>query len=119
MSDPFLTDILPGESNYLLKVHGSYLVNAIGKDFTGCRYVESEIPGCTRSSAYAMLNAISAMGLPQHYLGTTIFRRSDWHKDVEQVMLPLVGDDGCVSSVVGALDYPPLPGKNPPAPAGP
>ena len=102
----FMVDILEGQNEYRLRLLGTYLVEAYGRDFTGARFVDSEIPNVTRSQTYRLLGDLVATQKPQHYLGPTEFRFITDYAICEQILLPLVDDKGRIAHVVGAIDFP-------------
>lgn len=104
----YLLDVGPRSGEFRLRVHGTYLVDAAGTDFTGRRLNEDEIPGCTRTALYGMLPRAVSPGLPQYYKGETLFRMPDWMRGVEQVMCPLADAQGRVVSIIGAVEFAPM-----------
>jgi hypothetical protein len=102
----FMIDNLVGSSNYRLRLLGSYLVNAYDRDFTGHDLIDSQIPNVTRSRTFRLLNEMLSTRLPQYDIGPTVFRFNDRYTTVEQVLLPLTDEAGCIAFAVGAVDYP-------------
>jgi hypothetical protein len=104
----FLMDICPQSREFIVRVHGTYLVEATGADFTGRRMNETEIPGSTRRALYGLLQRVAAIGAPQYYNGKTLFRPPNWMRDVEQALCPLADEDGRVVSIIGAAEFAPM-----------
>lgn len=104
----FLIDICPQSREFIVRVHGTYLVEATGADFTGRRMNETEIPGSTRRALYGLLQRIADVGVPQYYKGETLFRPPSWMHDVEQALCPLADESGRVVSVIGAAEFAPM-----------
>ena len=104
----FLMDICPQSREFIVRVHGTYLVEATGADFTGRRMNETEIPGSTRRALYGLLQRIADVGAPQYYKGQTLFRPPNWMRDVEQALCPLTDERGRVISIIGAAEFAPM-----------
>ena len=88
------------------RVLGTYVVAAVGLDFTGKRLSDSDIPGMTSSVTYALLQRLMVTGEPQHYFGPPNFGATGRFATHEQVLLPLSDEAGRIVGAVGALDYP-------------
>jgi hypothetical protein len=101
----FLLDVDPASHEIRCRVHGTYLVEAAGRDFTGMRMIESEIPGCTRTALYPLVKRLIETGRPQYYKGPTLFRPPNWQRDVEQVLCPLTDAHGRLCAAIGAVEY--------------
>jgi len=84
---------------------GTYVVDAVGKDFTGRRLVDDEIPSVSTSITYRLLQQLLASAQPQHYLGPPSFELSNRFAAHEQILLPLFDGAGALVVAVGALDY--------------
>jgi len=104
----FLLDLCPTSREFVVRVHGTYLVESSGGDFTGRRMNETEIPGSTRTALYRLVQRIAATGMPQYYKGETLFRPPNWMRDVEQALCPLVDDSGRIASIIGAAEFAPM-----------
>lgn len=104
-----LLELCPQSREFVVRVQGTYLVEAAGADLTGKRVNETEIPGSTRRALYGLLQRIAETGTPQYYKGDTLFRVPDWTRHVEQVMCPLTDTDGHVAAVIGAVEFAPVP----------
>ncbi|MBL0929436.1 MAG: PAS domain-containing protein [Alphaproteobacteria bacterium] len=104
----FLLDFHAQSREFIVRVHGTYLVEATGADFTGLRMNESEIPGCTRRALFGLLQRIAADGAPQYYKGETLFRPPNWMRNVEQALCPLADEDGRLAAVIGAAEFAPM-----------
>lgn len=102
----FLVDIIRDGQSYRIRLMGEYIVSALGHNYTGCEFVESQIPGCQDMVTLRLLRRLTMTMLPQHYFGPTSFRTADWYSDVEQIIMPLCDDDGRLSVAIGAIDYP-------------
>jgi hypothetical protein len=101
----FLLDILEGRQNYRVRLLGTYLVDACGRDLTGLHLVESEIPRIERSATWRMLPALVVEREPQYYFGPTSFRFGDVYQRIEQILMPLADDYGDVRYALGGLDF--------------
>ena len=86
-------------------VLGGYVVGAVGRDFTGRRLLDSEIPGVTRSVTYGLLQRLLADPVPQYHFGPSRFARASRFAAHEQILLPLADATGRVNAAIGALDY--------------
>jgi hypothetical protein len=104
----FLLDLCPKSREFVVRVHGTYLVESSGGDFTGRRMNETEIPGSTRTALYRLLQRIVAAGAPQYYKGETLFRPPNWMRDVEQALCPLIDENGRIASIIGAAEFAPM-----------
>ena len=104
-----LLELCPQSREFVVRVQGTYLVEAAGADLTGKRVNETEIPGSTRRALYGLLQRIAETRTPQYYKGDTLFRAPDWTRHVEQVMCPLTDTDGHVAAVIGAVEFAPVP----------
>jgi hypothetical protein len=102
----FLVEFLPEAQDYRLRVQGSYIVDVYRRDFTGCRFVETEIPRITESVSFALLERMRGTGEPQYHFGRARFRTSEDFREVEELVLPLAGGDGRVAYAIGAIDFP-------------
>jgi hypothetical protein len=100
----FLIDI-GATGTFRVRLMGTYLVSALGRDFTGQPMDERTMPGFTSSVAHQLLTAMQALPRPLHYLGPTSFRTSDHYRECEMVLLPLVDAMGVVAHAIGAIDY--------------
>jgi len=98
--------ILDGERNYRVTMLGSYLVAVYGRDYTGCRLVDEEIPRVTRSITYALLDRLARDRRPLCYHGPSGFRFAGFDSPHEQIMMPLCDDAGRIVAAVGAIDFP-------------
>ncbi|MCZ8310003.1 MAG: PAS domain-containing protein [Magnetospirillum sp.] len=101
----FMIDILEGLRNYRVRLLGTYLVDAYGQDFKGCRLDDDEIPRITQSATYRLLPKLQLSGKPQYFFGTTPFRYTDSYREVEQVLMPLADSTGRIAYAVGGVDY--------------
>jgi hypothetical protein len=104
----FLLDLCPASGDFLVRVHGTYLVESSGGDFTGRRVNEAEIPGSTRTALYRLIHRIAEIGAPQYYKGETLFRPPNWMRDVEQALCPLADENGRIVSIIGAAEFAPI-----------
>ena len=102
----FLIEYLEGAANYRLRLMGTYLRDAYGREFTWRRLIEEEMPGVTKTMTYQLLGVMMKTGEPQYNLGPDRFRFFDTYSLVEQVLLPLADDNGRLGFAIGALDYP-------------
>ena len=84
---------------------GTYVVDAVGFDFTGRRLIDAEIPGVSCSVTYKLLEKLLAASEPQHYFGPPSFAMADRFATHEQILLPLTDETGGITAAVGALDY--------------
>ena len=84
---------------------GTYVVDAVGLDFTGRPLIDSEIPGISKSITYQLLEELRASGQPQHYHGQANFALACRFTRHEQILLPLFDENGGIVAAVGALDY--------------
>lgn len=89
-----------------VKVLGTYLVCAYGREFTGCRCTDSEIPRFSQSTTCRLLKAIMARPAPQYAFAETNFRFNNEYKHCEQILLPLADANGQLDAVVGAIEFP-------------
>lgn len=104
----FLLELCPHSGEYVVRVHGTYLVESAGADLTGRRVTEAEIPGCTKTATYGLLQRLATAGTPQYYKGDTFFRPPNWIRVVEQALCPLADESGRVASVIGAAEFVPM-----------
>jgi hypothetical protein len=115
----FLIEFLEGAANYRLRLMGTYLRDTYGREFTGCRLVDDEMPGVTRSMTYQLLGVMARTGEPQYSLGPNRFRFFDTYFLVEQLLLPLADDSGRLAFAIGAVDYPDVRKEQQPLRRGP
>ena len=101
----FLLERIPGPG-WRLRLAGSHLVDALGRDFTGCELVDEQIPGVSLSRTVRLLNQMAETGLPGHFHGRSTFRFRDNYDDHEQVLLPFRDrETGLIEAVLGAIVY--------------
>lgn len=101
----FMVEKPHGETAFRLRLMGTYVVGAIGTDFTGCRLLEAEIPGIMRSVTFNLVSRLFDANETQHYRGAPTFPLSLQYQLHEQVVLPLYGDASDIVAAVGAIDY--------------
>lgn len=101
----FVIDVLPGGAGFRMRLMGTHQVGAYGRDFTGRRLVDAEIPGISRSATYAMLEPVARRGEPGYFRGPTAFRFQDDYETHEQVLLPFAGEGAEVAMICGVIHF--------------
>ncbi|MBL8805565.1 MAG: PAS domain-containing protein [Rhodospirillales bacterium] len=104
----FLIETASRPEECRVRVLGTYLVGAYGREFTGCRCTDAEIPRFSKSTTYRLLRDILHEKTPQYAYAETQFRFNDDYRHCEQVLLPLADDHGGLAAAVGAIDFPGL-----------
>jgi hypothetical protein len=89
-----------------LRVLGTYIVAAYGRDFTGRHCNDGEIPRFSVSNTAGLLDRLLREPAARHHFGKTSFRFFDDYRTCEQVLLPLADDTGRLCAAIGAVDFP-------------
>ncbi len=100
-----MIDIPQHETVCRNRLLGTYVVDAVGFDFTGRRLVDAEIPGMSRSVTYGLLEKLRTSSKPQHYYGPANFGQAKRFAVHEQILLPFFDEGGRIVAAIGALDY--------------
>lgn len=109
----FMIDKLANKPDFRIRILGSYLVAAYGQDFKGKLLTDDEIPCITNSITYHLLGNVLKNRDSEYYFGRTDFRFTSQYAETEQILLPLVCEQGLVSVIVGAIDFPGFQSKKP------
>ena len=96
-----------------VRVQGTYMVEAYGRDFTGMHCNDAEIPHFGRSNTARLLENLIREHAPQYDFGSTNFRFYDDYRICEQVLLPLADETGALCAAIGAVDFPAFRGVRP------
>ena len=100
-----IVDIPRGDAVCRCRLLGTYLVDAIGRDFTGQPLADAAVPGISGSITYELLQKLRSNGEPQHYYGPPKLPLATQIAMHEQVLLPLHDEGGGVIAAVGAVNY--------------
>ena len=101
----FIIDLSDEGKRRRLRLMGTYIIAAVGQDFTGWRLAEHDIPGITGSITYQLLEKLIAEARPQYFVGSPAFPATRHLRSHEQLVLPLTTDQGSLSAAVGGIDY--------------
>ena len=101
----FMIDVPAAGGDYRFRLLGTYIVGAVGRDFTGNRLIEPDIPGIARSVTFSLLMRLTGGDGVQHYVGPPSFPPSRRFSSHEQLILPLHDGEGRVNAVIGGIDY--------------
>jgi hypothetical protein len=89
---------------FLVRVHGTKVVEAVGVDATG-RYLEEAIPDFMGSQGRKARCRVADSGLPAHRFGPPTMRiKPDW-APLECLHLPLARDGGQVDQILSLFLY--------------
>lgn len=99
-----LTDVERDPFRFRIRLMGTAVVSAFGRDFTGL-YVDESMPGIDRSLAVQHRIEVVETGLPSYRYGTTsVPFRLDF-APLERVYLPLAADGERVDMILGMAVY--------------
>ncbi len=89
-----------------IRLLGSHIVDALGKDLTGRTLEDEQIPGISESRTVRLLRRVEATGLPGHFHGRSGFRFQEGYADHEQVLLPFRRHDAAgFDQMLGVIVY--------------
>ena len=100
-----MIDIAEDETICHNRLLGTYVVDAVGFDFTARPLIDAEIPGVSNSVTYELLQKLRGSSEPQHYYGPANFGQATRFAAHEQILLPLFDKGGRIVAAIGALDY--------------
>ncbi len=99
-----LTDVERDPYRFRVRLMGSAVAAAFGRDFTG-QYIEDALPSVRSTAIYNDRVQVAESGLPNYYYGgSTMPFRLDF-APIERVYLPFASDGELVDMILGMVVY--------------
>lgn len=98
-------DVIDEPCRFRARLIGAYIIDAFGRDSTGRRFVNEEIPGIEGTDYLASLHEVADLKTPHYRFRRARFQMRDEYEFAEVLSLPFLDENGAVSMIVTGVDY--------------